>query len=175
MRSLRQSYRGTPNKYRFVRETVPTTINVAQAGLGVTIIPSSTAGEPSMSVLQFPNFEVQLLSGFMADFNPLFANYKIDKIETILIPQWQSMVSVNTGDNNGHPNYNQSNLVVTRVNSKFLLNGFTVAADAVTQRMELAQIQMKTRSLYGSRKWLRCNTRNPGVLQLTYSGDPPRS
>jgi len=167
---LRLSYRGTPNQYRFVRETVPITIDVSNPGNGVSIIPSGSS-EPNMSVLQFPNFQMQLLSGFMNDFNPLFANYKIDRIDTILIPQWQMMVA--NFEHHTTQNYNNSNLVVTRVSTKYLNNGFTTAADAVTQRMELAQLQMKTRSLYGSKKWLRIRTNKPGVQQLTYSGDPP--
>lgn len=169
MRSLRQSYRGTPNQYRFVRETLPLTINIGAAGNGVTILPSS-AGEAKMSVLQFPFFNMNQLTRFTAEFNPLFVNYKVDKIETVLIPQWQQSVNV---INSATSAATCSDLVVTRVSTKYLNNGFTIAGSAMDQRMHLAQIQMKTRSLYGSRKWLRCNTVKPGVKELIYSGDPP--
>ncbi len=47
------------------------------------------------------------------------------------------------------------NLMVTRINSKYLTNGYTLPATAEANRDKLAQVQKKTRSLYGSRKWLK--------------------
>lgn len=173
MRSLKQSYRGTPNQYRFVRETVPITIDIGNnATPGVTIIPSSNAGEPNISCLRFPNFQMQLLSAFVTEFSPLFGNYKVDKIETFMVPMWQQNIHEVTAVPVAAV---APNLMVTRINTKYLPNGYGVQNDAMTQRMHLAQVQMKTRSLYGTKKWLKIDTKNPGIKELTYSGDPPQA
>ena len=165
MRALRQSYRGAPNQYRYVRETRPVTIDLGTAGGGISII-AGTGVIPSMSVLEFPNFEINQLPGF-TDFTALYANYKIDKIDTILIPQWQNTVNP---DGAGSGTTQLSNLMMTRVNTKYLPNGMTIppvapANNAEGQRDELAQIQKKSRSLYGTKRWLRITTSSPDVLK----------
>lgn len=163
-RSLSLGYRGTPNQYRFIRETRPTTIDMGTVGNGVSLL-AGTGSIPNMSIFEFPNFEMNQLPGF-SDFSNLFANYKVDKIETILIPQWEGMTQppINPLGGAWTATASTPNLMLTRVNTKFLVNGITVAANAETQRDELAQIMKKTRSLYGTKKWLKINTSNPGVL-----------
>ena len=157
-RALSTTYRGAPNQYRFVRETRPTTIDMGAAGSGVSLI-AGTGAIPDISVFEFPNFEINQLPGF-TDFSALFANYKVDKIETVLIPQWQETVNP---DGAGSGTTQLSNLVLTRINTKYLPNGITLSGTAEAQRDELAQIMKKTRSMYGSRKWLKINTSSPDV------------
>ena len=65
---------------------------------------------------------------------------------------------------NGHNKHN------TRVNTKWLVNGLTLAGTAEAQRDVLAQIQKKTRSLYGTKKWLKINTINPRVIMQIEDG-----
>lgn len=163
-RSLSLGYRGTPNQYRFVRETRPTTIDLGDPTTpGVTMIPGTGAGPtkiPDIAAFQFPGFQINQLAGFVGEFSPLFANFKIDKIETILIPQWQETVNP---DGAGSGTTQLSNLMMTRVNTKWLIGGLALQATAEGQRDKLAQIQKKSRSLYGTKKWLKINTVNPEV------------
>ena len=163
-RSLRTAYRGTPNQYRFVRETRPVTIDLgtasaegdAHATPSVTII----AGTPNTAMVNFGHFTMSALVNFEAEFDPLFANYKIDSITTFLIPQWSQGVQLLSNPTSAHQ---YPNLMLTRVNTKFLPGGYTVPATAEASRDKLAQIQMKTRSIYGTHKWLKIVTRNPDV------------
>lgn len=160
---LRLGYKGTPNTYSFIRETRPTTIDLGATGNGVTLL-AGTGAIPDISIFEFPNFSIDQLPGF-SEFSNLFANYKIDKIETILIPMWdqtiQQAINPQTGvwSNTGYI----PNLVLTRVNTKYLTNGYATAANAETQRDQLAQLQKKTRSMYGNKKWLKINTIKPRV------------
>jgi len=117
-----------------------------------------------MSVLQFANFKIDELSQFTTEFSPLFASYKIDKIETILIPQWQAMTQPNVSV--GAPTSPTPELMVTRISTKYFPGDFQIQANALTQRTKLAQIQKKSRSLYGSKKWLTVNTWHPMVSKM---------
>ncbi len=164
-RSVSTGYRGTPNQYRFIRETRPTTIDMGTVGNGVTLL-AGTGDIPDMSILQFPNFEMNQVPGY-TDFSSLFANFKIDKIETILVPMWQESVNP---DGAGSGTTQLPNLMMTRINTKWLVNGITIAADAETQRDELAQIMKKSRSLYGTKKWLKITTSNPNVTKTIPDG-----
>ncbi len=115
MRSLRLSYRA-PNKYLFCRETVPATIKPTLIG------PAAT--EQNIGYLNFENLKMEQLADFVSDFGSLFANYKVSKIQTILTPMWSNTVmdvTTNTSDNAGF-----SDLLVTRVNTKYLNNEFTI-------------------------------------------------
>lgn len=161
----RGGYRGVPNVYNFVRETRPTTIDIGNAATpGVSLI-AGTGAIPDISVFEFPNFSIDQLAGGFTEFSDLFANYKIRKIEAVLIPMWNTQVqqSVNpqTGvwSNTGYI----PNLMVTRVNTKYLPNGYVVPATAEANRDQLAQINKKTRSLYGTKKWLKITTQTPRV------------
>lgn len=168
-RALSLGYRGAPNQYRFVRETVPECINVGITGNGVTLIPAAGASDWNMSYLSFNNFKMEQLVNFVTEFDPLFVNYKVDMIETILIPQWQVMVQNNVSV--GAPTSPTPDLMVTRLNTRWLATGFTAAANADLQRKELAQIQKKTRSLYGNKKWLKLVTKKPYVSKVVPDDD----
>lgn len=164
MKSLSTGYRGTPNEYRFVRETIPEIVNVGIINPGVTIIPAAGPGDWNMSALQFSGFKMEQVSQFVTEFSPLFASYYLDKIETILIPQWQT--SVQSAVSVGAPTSPTPELMVTRVNTKYFPGDFTYQATALLQRTKLAQIQKKSRSLYGSRKWLTVNTYKPMISKF---------
>jgi len=161
MRSLSTGYRGTPNQYRFVRETLPVIVDVGttDALTGVSVLAAADADDTTMSVIKVPNFKFADVQS-PDEFANLFANYKIDKIETFLIPQWEGTVN---------PDYTTSgplaipNLMITRLNTKYLSTGLSISANANAQRVVLSQIVKKTRSLYGSRKWLKLTTANPQV------------
>lgn len=158
-------YKGVPNQYRFIRETRPTTIDLGNAATpGVTHI-AGTGSIPNIAVFEFPNFAINQLAGGFTEFSALFANYKIDKIQTILIPQWssQNVQAINPLTGTWLGTGAIPNLMLTRVNTKYLPNGYVVKATAEENRDQLAQIQKKTRSMYGSRKWLRINTVKPRV------------
>lgn len=160
-KSLSTGYKGAPNQYRFIRETRPDVVDMGVNGSGITLIPG-TGAIPNTSVLNLANFQINQLAGGFAEFGNLFANYKIDKIETILIPQWQNTVNP---DGAGSGTTQIPNLMITRINSKFLVNGYTLPGTAEANRDKLAQVQKKTRSLYGNRKWLRLITNHPLVFQ----------
>lgn len=164
MRALSIGYKGPPNQYRFIRETRPVTIDIGDAtSTGVTLI-AGTGAIPNTSVYEFGNFSVDQLPGF-PEMAALFAQYKVDKIETVLIPQWtqnvQAAITPLTGGWAGTGAV--PNLVLTRINVKYLTNGYTLPTTAEANRDKLAQVMKKTRSLYGSKKWLKVNTWKPKV------------
>lgn len=151
MRALKTNYR-SQNVYRFVRETMPQTIPFA-------IIPSGPTGFPAMGVLNFDNLQFNQLVDAYLDFSNLFARYKVDKIVTILTPLYQGVVQT--------PNNPISNtaLRITRVNTKWMTDGFDVAANSDEQLSELAQIQSKSVTNYSTPRSLYMTTINPGVIQ----------
>lgn len=168
---LSVGYKGAPNTYSYIRETRPTVIDIgSNATPGVTIV-AGTDSIPDIAVFEFANFSIDQLPGF-TDFSNLYSSYKIDKIETILIPMWEQTVqqSINpqTGvwSNTGYI----PNLMITRINTKYLPNGYSIKATAEENRDQLAQIVKKTRSLYGNRKWLTINTDRPKVFQEIEDG-----
>lgn len=169
-RSLRTSYRGTPNQYRFVRETVPFTLDVANPGHNVTIL-AGVGSSPNMSMLSFQSFEMDQLSDFN-EFSPLFTSFKLDRLELICQPMWQSMAQPYADEVAGTtpPSaYTIPNLAITRTSTKFVLNN-PVPSDADDARALLAQVQMKTRTNYGSRKPLKLITNSPRVSQEVLQG-----
>lgn len=164
-RALSLGYRGSPNQYRFIRETRPVVFDLADpASTGVTII-AGTGAIPNMAVFSFPDFSMDDLPGF-SDFSALFANYRVDSIKTYLVPQWtqQNQPTINPlGAWTATATI--PNLMITRVNTKYLPNGYVLKATAEENRDQLAQIMKKKRSLYGTRKWLKITTSKPQVFQ----------
>lgn len=162
---IKTGYKGKPNQYSFIRETRPVTIDMGDAATpGVSLI-AGTGAIPNISVFQFPGFQINQLAGGFTEFSQLFANYKIHKIETVFIPQWVQNTQQSVNPQTGvwtHTGY-VPNLMLTRINTKYLVNGLTIAATAEAQRDNLAQIQKKQRSLYGTKKWLKINTWYPRV------------
>jgi len=166
MRSLSTSYRGAPNQYRFVRETKPIIIDLGlndpapgtPESTGVKVLPP-LAAEPTMSYIEIPKVRMADLPN-VAEFAALYNNFKVDKIETFLIPMWQSTDNPN-GVGSGPLQI--PNLMMTRVNTKWLITGLPPKTNAAAQRLQLAEIQKKSRSLYGSRRWLKLVTVNPQV------------
>lgn len=162
-RALSTGYRGLPNQYRFVRETRPTTIDLGVAANGVSLV-AGTGAIPNISVFEFPGLQFNQLPGH-TDFGNLFANYKVDRIETMLIPQWQMQTqgAINPLPGPWLATGATPNLVVTRVNTKYLVNGLTIQATAEANLDELAQIQKKKRSMYSSKRGLKIITSRPRV------------
>jgi len=167
MRSLKQSYRGTPNQYRFVRETVPVTVNLSDNDDTNVNLIAGTGAIPNISRLHVESFKMSDLAQFSEDFATLFVNYKIDKIETVLVPMWTQSVQEPFGPSGGaavvHPD-----LMCTRINTKYYTAGTGAPSTAEGARTELAQLQMKSRSIYGSKKWLKLTTLNPMVREKIY-------
>lgn len=149
MRALSTNYRAN-NLYRFVRETMPTT-------LSFTLIPTGAAF-PAMGYLNFDNLQFNQLVSAQAEFGVLFARYKVDKIVTILTPLIHETVAQGFGIAPSSPG-----LRVTRVNTKWMNQPFAISADADAQLSELAQIQSKSVSNYASNRSLYITTVNPGV------------
>lgn len=157
---------------RFVRETVPMVVDLGVAdpdpggplSTGVVILPASAAGEPTMSYIKIPKVRMADLPN-VAEFSQLFNNYKIDKIETVLVPMWQQMTQqpITPSDAVWTHTATIPNLMMTRVNTKWLITGLPASATAAAQRKQLAEIQKKSRSLYGNKKWLKLSTSNPHV------------
>lgn len=142
LKSLATNYRQL-NVYRFVRETIPSTATfdlIAAANYG------------AMGYMSFENLQLGQLPG-VADFVNLFARYKVDKIETTLVPLYQVATQVN----------HSSQLDITIVNTKYMTNDFPIAANADLQLAELAQLQAKSKRLYAGDKPLKITTINPGV------------
>lgn len=167
MRSLSTGYRGVPNSYRFTRETSPVVIDLGitdpdpstrnpQSGVSVL---AAAGTEPTMTYINLPSVRMMDLPN-VAEFSSLFNNYHVDKIETFLIPMWQSTDNPN-GVGSGPLQI--PGLMITRVNTKWLATGLPAAANAAAQRNQLAEIQKKSRSLYGNKKWLKLVTDNPKV------------
>lgn len=150
MRSLRTSYKGIPNQYRFVRETVPETFDLGANGGGITLVASAATGQ------NIARFDAPFLSFndmvTVSDFNNLYANYKIDKIETHFVPMWNL---------NASPSLD---VMITRVNTKYLVNGFPTKTTSEAYVQELAQLQMKTRSRYTAKRGFVLATWNPKVF-----------
>lgn len=146
MRSLKTNYRAN-NVYRFVRETMPSHVSFS-------IIPGGTSFS-AMGYLNFDNLQFNQLVSAQAEFGALFARYKVDKIETILTPLWETV--------------NQDgaylSIRVTRVNTKWMNESFAIQANADLQLAELAQIQAKSVSNYASHRSLKVTTMNPGVMK----------
>jgi hypothetical protein len=169
---IKTGYKGTPNQYSFIRETRPITIDLGDnASPGVTLI-AGTGAIPNISVFQFPGFQINQLAGGFSEFSALFANYKVLKIETCFVPQWSQNTQQSINPQTGvwsHTGY-VPNLMLTRVNTKWLINGLTLSGTAEAQRDVLAQIQKKSRTLYGTKKWLKINTINPRVIMQIEDG-----
>lgn len=143
MYKLKLNYRSI-NTYRFMRETLPSTATF-------TIIPAGNYG--AMGYMSFENLQFGQLPG-ASDFYNLYARYKVDKIVTCLTPLYQVTNQTN----------HQSQLEITRVNTKWMIGDFPILANADLQLTELAQIQSKTKSLYAQYKPLYITTLNPGVV-----------
>lgn len=145
MKSLGTSYRSL-NVYRFMRETIPTTVSF-------DLIPAGP-GFPAMGYMSFENLQFNQLPG-ASDFQNLFARYKIDLIITELVGLYQTTTQVN----------HQSQLEITKVNTKYLNGNFPIAANADLQLSELAQLQAKSKTLYAKGKPMRIITKAPGVSE----------
>jgi hypothetical protein len=153
MRALKTNYRSIA-VHRFVRETMPLTLNFH-------IIPSGPAGFPAMGYLNFDNLQFNELVQAQQEFGVLFARYKVDKIETFLTPMVQSTT---TTMYSSVPNIaNSAGLRITRVNTKWFNQPFTISPNSDAQLAELAQIQGKSVSNYASPRSMKLTTINPGV------------
>lgn len=163
MKALRTNYRAI-NKYRFVRETADVT-------LSPTLIPAPSGQVGNMAYFNFNNITIGDLVNW-TEFQALFASYTIDKIETYLIPMFSSTENIGVIGNNPSESYQ---LMVTRVNTKYLNTPFQISANSEDQRDVLAQLQCKSRSLYATKKWLKLVSYNPKPLEIlaTNSGATP--
>lgn len=105
---------------------------------------------------------MQLLAGFATDFANLFTNYKVDMIEVFLWSLWetsnQPVLSAGAGTS-------VVPMMVTRINDRYVALANTLAAlDTADLHSEMAQMQMKTRTQYGSAKPLVIRTKKPRVF-----------
>lgn len=156
MRSLRKSYRGSPNQYRFSRQLKSTVIDLGQWVIGAA---------PNDTVARYihPDFQMNQLEQFVAEFGPLFTNYMIDKITVKLIPMWTQ--TVHAVDNQGIPagNLPLPPMCITRLTTRWN-TGLDPIASVTTDdglRSYIAQTQMQSNTMYGSRKPLTLVTRKP--------------
>lgn len=166
IKSLSTGYKGLPNEYRFVRETRPAMVDLGDAAsAGVTLL-AGTGTIPNQSIFTFPNFSVNQLAEF-SKISALFANYCVDRIETYLVPMWETMNQQAVVPLTGSwvATANIPNLMVTRINTKRLIGPYVNKANAELNRDQLAAIQKKSRSLYSSKKWMKVFTANPPIIQ----------
>lgn len=92
----------------------------------------------------------------------MFARYKVDKIETFLTPMFQQVTETFAAG----ANYSLSPaLRITRVNTKWFNQPFTISANSDAQLAELAQIQGKSVRGYASARSMKLTTINPGVMK----------
>ncbi len=147
MKALKLTYKGIPNQYRFKREEITSVIDLrSYATFGGTV-----------SVLDLDNFKMNLLTNFVTDFGPLFASYKLDKLQFVLKPMWQ----ISAMDVQGTGAVNQPELTVTRINTKYLTSPLNLGATDAAIRASLAQLQMKTETSYSGRRNLYLSTNYP--------------
>lgn len=158
MRSLKTNYRSL-NVYRFVRETLPTTVSF-------DLIIQGPGSYPAMGYMTFENLQMNQLPGIGADMVNLFARYKVDKIVTKLTPLWDETVVQGTGASNANVAYSPE-LEITRVNTKYMIGDFPIKPTTVEMLTELAQLQGKSVSRYSHKKPLYITTINPGTTQKT--------
>lgn len=154
MRALRTNYNSV-NKYRFVRETTSKTITPS--------IIADGGGLPNMAYIQLLNITANDLPNW-TEFSRLFQSYCIDKIVTYLIPLFETTESL--AGFGGTPYVDSDQIMVTRINTQYYPEDYQVQATATAQRQELAQIQGKTRSLYGRKRWLKLTTWSPKTVSV---------
>ena len=136
---LGRRIREAPQEYAFVREIAPVTVDIGDGDTpGVTIIAGSS-GIPSTSHYQLPPFKCADLPNF-SEFQALFATFKITKIEVIMVPMWQNTVNP---DGVGSGTTQVPNVMVTRVGTRFLPEGYALSTTAEASRDKLAQINRK--------------------------------
>lgn len=150
MKSLRSTYKGIPNQYRFKRQEVSSVIDLrTYATFGGTV-----------AVLDIDNFKMNILANFVNDFGPLFASYKLDKLVFTLKPLWQ----ISAVDVQGTGTIANPELTVTRVNTKYLTQPLNLGATDAAIRSSLAQLQMKTESSYSGKRNLYLVTKYPRMF-----------
>ncbi len=154
---LSLGYKGIPNTYRFVRETLPEIIDLRSE--------ATTGG--AVAVLNTSNFQMNQLINFQNEFGPLFESYKIDKIVTELRPMWNTTAQ----DVEGTGTVAAPAMLVTRVNTKWNSTPISLPATDTLIRQFLAQIQKKTESTYSQRRPLTLTTSNPRCFRLILEED----
>ncbi len=154
---LSLGYKGVPNTYRFVRETLPEIIDLRSE--------ATTGGQ--VAVLNTSNFQMNQLINFQNEFGPLFESYKIDKIVTELRPMWNTTAV----DADATATVATPAMLVTRVNTKWNSTPISLPATDALIRQFLAQIQKKSESTYSQRRPLRITTTNPRTFKLTLEED----
>ena len=158
-RKLKLSYRAI-NAYKFVRETEPQIITP-------TVI-TGTGTQANIGYFQFKDLKIDDLPNW-AEFENLFARFKVTCIVTTLIPMAQGTLGLS--DMSALALATSANSKVTRVNTKWLNKEFEVASTAEDQLHELAQIQSKSVSLYMRKYPLKIVTKLPGLSTITLA-DP---
>lgn len=153
MSDLRLTYKGIPNQYRFCREEVSSVIDIHDSLV-------SAAG--TISVVNLDNFKMNLLSNFVTEFSPLFANYKLDMLVFYLNP----LFTVSTGEAFATGGVSTPELNITRINTKYLNVPLNLGTTDAAVRAALAQLQMKTTSRYGTKYPLKLITKYPRIFQV---------
>lgn len=153
MKALKQSYKGIPNTYRFVREEVSSVIDIHD---------SLVAATGTVSVVNLDNFKMNLITNFVTEFAPLFANYKLDMLVFYLNP----LFTVTTGEAFGTGAISTPELNITRINTKYLNTPIALGTTDAGVRQSLAQIQCKTTSRYASKYPLKLVTKFPRQFQV---------
>ena len=161
MRSLRTSYRGVPNQYRFMRETPAAVIDLHD------YITTSGVTHNEVAVVKLQNVSLDILgAGPVAEFTNLFTNYKVDKIDIILRPMWQKSVQNNATFASGVGSHAElPNMRITRVNTKYMSEDLNLGTTNAGIREKLAEIQMKSDSLYSGSRPLFITTKHPRVYE----------
>lgn len=147
----RLNYR-TPLTYTFCRETIPETIPFHEIAAGTNF--------PAMGYLNFDNLQFNQLVEATTEFGSLFARYKVDKIVTTLTPMFSQAIAITN-----ESSYNNSgNLRITKVNTKWFNEEFTIQSDADDQLKALAQIQAKSIRSYATTRNLTLVTKYPRIV-----------
>ncbi len=170
MRALRSGYRGVPNQYRYVRETIPIVIDLGATDLSSTPFIRAVDTGGVMKELNFKAFTMAGttagalvypgLSGFVQDFGGLYQRYKVDEIEIILRPMWHS--SINTVDASTPEQTYYPDLIVTRMNTRYM-NADLTGGTLGSIEKAIAETQLKTQSGYSDKRPLKFVTKNPRV------------
>lgn len=160
MRALRTTYRGKPNQYRFVREQKSYVIDLANY---VLVDPAKT-----IAVVSFNGFNMTMIEQFAPEFGLLFHNFIVDKITVELTPMWDSnvMPAIVPPTVGQVPVIPVPAMCITRLSSKWIADDNPISAITTDDgvRAYLAQTQMKTRSMYSSKRPLKLITLKPRIF-----------
>jgi len=162
MRALKTSYKGVPNQYRFTRQIKSDVFDLWSFCI-------NPPGPTNNSIARYvhPAFQMNQLEQFTQEFGPLFSNYIVDRITMKFIPMWAQTTKV-VDATVPTATLPAPAMCVTRIQTRWSTHQPSHPIIALTTddeiRSYLAQLQMQSNTMYGSRKALTLTTRKPRLI-----------